>query len=184
MDPLLERQRLIRRNEYERMGEAGLFEGERVELIHGVIVEMSPRSVGHDQAIQRLTRWLAAALAGRADVRVQLSFRAGEDSMPEPDLAVVDPSWSEADAHPDDALLIVEVANASLPFDRGIKAELYAQEDIREYWVVNLVDRAIERYTEPAAGAYARVTTHRPGEHISPLAFSDVSLGVADILGR
>src|SRR5256885_16350522 len=84
----LERQRLVRREEYERMVEAGLFRGEHVELIRGVIVRMSPQHEPHATVIQILTRLLAPALLGRADVRVRLPFAAGDYSLPEPDLAL------------------------------------------------------------------------------------------------
>ena len=158
MGQLVERQRPLRRTEYERMVSAGLFENERIELVRGVIIQMSPQNVPHATAIQRLTRWLQPALHGRADVRVQLPFVCGDDSLPEPDLAIVDPTTADGDEHPDRAFLLIEVANASLKLDRGEKAELYARAGVPEYWVVNLVDRVIERHSQPSAGAYALVT--------------------------
>jgi Uma2 family endonuclease len=182
MGQLAERQRPLRRQEYEHMISAGFFENERIELIRGVILEMSPQSVPHSAAIQRLNRLLVPPLVGRADVRVQMSFVAGEDSMPEPDLALVSPVISET-SHPSLAFLIIEVANTSLKFDRSVKAELYARAAVPEYWVVNIVDRIVERHTEPAAGAYIRVVSFRPGDAISLLAFPDVSLQVAAIFG-
>ncbi|HEX2656731.1 MAG TPA: Uma2 family endonuclease [Polyangia bacterium] len=176
------RTRLLRREEFERMVEVDLFRGERIELIRGCLVERSPQNVAHAAAIQILTRLLMPALVGRADVRVQLPFVAGDDSLPEPDLAIV-AAERFLSSHPDKAFLIIEVANTSLGFDRREKAEFYAQAEIPEYWVVNLVARIIERHSEPAAGAYTRVTPFGAGETIAPLAFGDVALKVNDVFG-
>ena len=90
MGRIVERQRLLRRAEYERMLAAGLFRDERVEFIRGVIVEMSPQNSPHAAVIQRLTRFFSRPFVDRADQRVQLPFAAGEDSLPEPDIAVVE----------------------------------------------------------------------------------------------
>jgi Uma2 family endonuclease len=164
------------------MVSAGFFEDEHLELIRGVILEMTPQGVPHSAAIQRLTRLLVPPLVGRADVRVQLSFVAGDDNLPEPDLAIVSPVISEV-SHPSEAFLVIEVANTSLKFDRDAKATLYAQFGVPEYWVVNVVDRVVERYFEPSADGYARVASFRPGDTIAVLAFPDVSLEVGAIFG-
>jgi Uma2 family endonuclease len=178
-----DRQRPLRREEYERMIAAGLFRDERIELIEGVIVRMTPQNTPHAAAIQMLTRLLLPPLVGRADVRVQLPFAAGDDSLPEPDLSLVEPRYFK-DAHPDRAFLIIEVANASLKFDRQEKADLYARAGVPEYWVVNLVDKLIERHSEPAGGSYTRVTPYRSGEGLAPLAFGDVTVRVAEVFGE
>jgi Uma2 family endonuclease len=125
---------------------------------------------------------LLPRLVGRAGVRIQLPFAAGDDSLPEPDLAVV-AAGRHRNAHPNRAFLIVEVADSSLKLDRQEKAELYARADVPEYWVVNVAGRIIERHSEPAGGAYARVTPFRSGETISPLAFPDVTVRVDDVFG-
>ena len=121
-------------------------------------------------------------LVGRAGVRIQLSFIAGDDSMPEPDLALVSPVPSEV-SHPSEAFLVIEVANTSLKFDRGVKAALYARFGVPEYWVVNVVDRVVERHTEPMGGAYERGASLRAGDTIALSAFPDVSLEVAAMFG-
>lgn len=162
---------------------AGLFRNERIELIEGVIVKMSPQNAPHAAVIQVLNRLLMPPLAGRADVRVQLPFAAGRDSLPEPDLAVVKTGYFK-DAHPDRAFLVIEVADSSLAFDRREKAELYARAGVPEYWVVNIADRIIERYTEPAGGSYARVTPFRSGEAIAPLGFPDVGVRIDELFGE
>jgi Uma2 family endonuclease len=180
MGHLAERQRPLRRIEYERLVEERFFENERVELIKGVILEMTPQDVPHANAIQILTRLLVPRLVGRADVRIQLPFAADDFSLPEPDFALVSSTVSLL-AHPREAFLVVEVAKASLRFDRGVKAELYARAGIREYWIVNVVDEVVERHTEPEGGAYGRIDTLRAGDAIALSAFPDVSLEVAAI---
>jgi Uma2 family endonuclease len=182
MGQLAERQRPLRREEYERMVAAGFFRDERVELIRGVVVEMSPQNTPHANVIEALTQLLLPPLVGRANVRVQLPFAAGNDSLPEPDLAVVAPDRNKG-AHPDRAFLIIEVADASLKLDRQEKAELYARAGVPEYWVVNVAGRIIERHSEPTDSTYARVTPFRSGETVSPLAFTDVAVRVDDVFG-
>lgn len=164
------------------MIDAGLFRNERVELIEGVIVEMSPQNSPHAAAIQMLTQLLTPHLVGRSGVRIQLPFVAGEDSLPEPNVALVEPRYFK-DAHPDRAFLVIEVADASLKFDRHDKADLYARAGVPEYWVVNLVDKIIERHSDAAGGVYTRVTPYRPGETLAPTAFHDVTVRVADVFG-
>jgi Uma2 family endonuclease len=161
---------------------AGFFRDERVELIQGVVVEMSPQNAPHSYVIQVLTRLFMPRLPGRADLRIQLPFVAGAYSLPEPDLAVVAVGNYMA-AHPAQALLIIEVADSSLTFDRQEKAALYASAGVPEYWVVNLADRIVERHSEPAGGAYARLTPFRSGETVAPLAFPDVALRVDEVFG-
>jgi Uma2 family endonuclease len=165
------------------MVEAGLFMNERIELIRGALIQMSPQNVPHAHSIEVLTERLVPPLVGRAAVRVQLPFAAGDDSEPEPDVALVPPA-SRRDDHPDRAFLIIEVSNDSLRFDRKKKAPLYARGAVPEYWIVNLVDRVIERRHEPVGSAYARLDLFRAGETIAPLAFPDVKIPVADILGE
>jgi Uma2 family endonuclease len=175
MARLVERQRPLRREEYERMIDAGLFRNERVELIRGIIVRMSPQKPAHALVIQILNRMLVPPLVGRADVRVQLPFAASDDSMPEPDIALVEVARF-GQPHPRRASLVIEVAETSLEEDRTEKAELYAQAGVSEYWVVNIPDRSIEVHTEPSRGAYTRVTPYRVPEKVAPEAFPDVTI--------
>ena len=177
-----ERIRLIRRVEYERMVEMGLFEDERVELLAGVIVEMSPQGTGHAEAVGRLNRHLIVLeLQGRARIRVQSSFALDESSEPEPDLAVV-PAADYSREHPSVSLLVVEVAESSVRKDRNIKGRLYAAQGIREYWILNLVDETIEIRRDPGAAGYRTMTTHQRGETVAPLDFPDLVLAVDDLL--
>lgn len=176
-----ESRRPLGRGEYEELVRLGCFEGERVELLYGTVVRMSPHGPAHDAVIQRLTRVLVPALADRAGVRIQSSFAASDGSEPEPDVAVVPPGEYD-DAHPTEAWLIVEVAHTSLETDRVLKARLYAECDVPEYWVVNLVDRLVEVFSDPVGGTYTRVTPHRVGESLTPARFPDLAIAVSQLL--
>lgn len=175
--------RPISRRDYERMVAAGLFAGERLELLHGLLLRMSPIGPAHSDAVRRLTRRFMLALGERAVVSPQCPFVAGDESVPEPDLALLPPG-DYATAHPDRALLLVEVADSSLERDRGLKAALYAQAGVPEYWVVNLPDRTLGVYRDPRAGAYADVSTRRPGERVAPIAFPDLEVDVSEVVGE
>ena len=173
--------RLIRRAEYEKMVELGFFRDERVELLYGVITSMSPKGPPHDSAIERLNERLVQALAGRATVRIQSAFAASDGSEPEPDIAIV-PRGDYRSAHPTKALVVIEVADSSLATDRGVKATLYAESDVEEYWVVNVRDGIIEVYGDIVRGAYARVIPYRAGSKIALGRFPDIEISVAEIL--
>jgi Uma2 family endonuclease len=172
--------RPLLRVEFERLVDTGAFDEERIELLDGVIVEMSPQSTWHADAIMQLTELLMRAVQGRARVRVQLPFAASEVSLPEPDVALVPPGDYRS-AHPQTAHLIVEVALESLRKDRTLKAELYARARVPEYWVVNLVDRCIEVRTLPVDGAYTKLDTFTPGASVR-LGALDAEIRVSDVL--
>jgi Uma2 family endonuclease len=173
--------RPLRRVEYDQLVALGAFQDEKIELLDGALVTMSPIGVPHCSAVQKLNTLLVLALVGRAAVRPQLAFAALEFSEPEPDLAVV-PLGDYDTEHPAQAHLIIEVADSSLDTDRGKKLRLYAACGVPEYWIVNLVDRCIEVYTGVAAGSYSRTDTFVRGQSIRPGAFPDVELHVADVL--
>jgi Uma2 family endonuclease len=173
--------RPLSRREYEALVRLGTFEGERVELLYGTLVTMSPHGPEHDEATNDLAERLIAALGERAKVRVQSAFAASDESEPEPDLAVV-PRRSYRDAHPDEAYLIVEVARSSLAKDRGIKARLYAESGVEEYWVVDLKAGAVEVHRDPRDGTYATRTRHARGDELTLARFPDLRLKVADIV--
>jgi Uma2 family endonuclease len=173
--------RRIKRSEYEKMIEVGVFGEERVELLYGIIVEMPPKGPPHDSAIQRLTKRLFAAIGDRAEVRVQSAFAASDGSEPEPDVAVV-PTGSYRDAHPDQAFSIIEVADGSLAIDRGTKAQLYAESGVPEYWIVNVRDAIVEVHTDIVRDAYTHVTPYRAGDRVALTKFPDIELAVSEIL--
>lgn len=163
------RLRRIRVNEYHRMIEAGILgEDEHVQLVDGMLVAMSPQGPPHAFVIQELSRLLIRSLPDSFKVRVQLSLTLGDDSEPEPDLAVVDARDAGSRArHPTTALLVIEVAGESLRFDRASKAALYARAGVREYWIVNLADSMIEVYREPEAGGYRETLAFPRGQVVA-----------------
>jgi Uma2 family endonuclease len=174
--------RPLRRAEYDQLVRLGAFEDEKIELLDGELVAMNPIGTSHSSAVQALTELLVLALHGRAAVRCQCPFAASELSEPEPDFTIV-PRGDYLDDHPSQARLIIEVAESSLAKDRGRKLRLYASCGVPEYWVVNLVERCIEVYREPADGAaYAKVERYERGQSIQLLAFSDVSIAVSEVL--
>jgi Uma2 family endonuclease len=175
-----ERVRPLKRVEFERLVEAGAFEDERVELLEGAIVEMSPHGPPHASAISRLSKLLFRSVGDRAEVRVQLSFAASDLSEPEPDFAIV-PSGSYRHAHPEVALLLVEVSTSSLRKDRKLKASIYARANVPEYWIVNVADECVERYTAPRSGEYSQVSIVRPGEALRMESLDGVEIPVAEI---
>ena len=180
VEPALDVRRFTRA-EYERLVEQGVFENERVELLRGFIVRMSPKGPAHDSAIDRLHEQLLLALRGRARVRSQSAFAASNGSEPEPDVAVVPPG-EYRNEHPSMAFLIVEVADSSLQTDRTTKARIYAESGVEEYWIVNIRNGLIEVHTDIVDGAYTRITPFARGSQITLRAFPDVSIGASDVL--
>jgi Uma2 family endonuclease len=177
---LPERPRPLKRAEYDRLVALGAFEDERIELLHGVLVDMSPNDPGHVSPIDRLNMILAPALLGRAIVRVQSPIVAHDESEPEPDVAVV-PLGDYRQQHPAFALLVIEVALSSLNKDRKVKAPLYAATGFPEYWIVNVAEKAIEVHLAPRGGIYSRVTRHTAGDVLRPEALPDVAVKVTDV---
>ncbi|MCC7000423.1 MAG: Uma2 family endonuclease [Deltaproteobacteria bacterium] len=173
--------RPLKRVEYDRLVELGAFQDERVELLAGVLVAGSPQGARHAQTIQRLTQRLVMALAGRAEVRVQLPLAASAESEPEPDFAVVAPG-DYASGHPTRAFLVIEVAETSQQRDRVLKGRLYASAGIPEYWLCDLAAGAIEVHTAPGEDGYQQVEVRRMGDSVGPSAFSDVVWLVSDLL--
>ncbi len=175
-------------DEYHRMLEAGILtEDDRVELIEGEIVEMTPIGPRHAACVDRLNALLTARAGGRAVVRVQNPIRLGEHSEPQPDLALVRfrPDYY-AGGHPEpgDILLIIEVVETSADYDRQVKLPLYARGRIREVWLVDLAGEAIEVYREPAPAGYREVRRAGRGEVLAPEAFPELTMTADDILGQ
>jgi len=177
----LDRLRPIRRAEYDRMVRLGMFRQEKIELLYGRLVFMSPHGEPHAYSITRLTKLLVRALGDRADVRVQLPFAASDDSEPEPDVAIVPPG-DYLHEHPRSALLVIEVADSSLQEDRRLKGALYAASGVPEYWIVNLVDRVIEVHRRPTDGTYEEVSRQAPGAMLIVPGAAEESVAVEAIL--
>lgn len=175
-----ERVRLLKRSEYDRLVELGAFEDERLELLHGIIVAMSPQHAPHAWAVQCLTKLLVRALGDRGDVRVQLPFIASDDSEPEPDVAVV-VLQDYSEEHPSKALLIIEVADESIHRDLEIKPAIYAASGVADYWVVDIQKRCVHVHRDPVGSHYGAIEQLR--DSVSPLAFPDLAIRLADIVG-
>jgi len=173
--------------EYVRMAEVNILgEDSRVELMWGEVVEMSPIYIGHTSTVKRLIRLLTRTLGDRIILGVQDPVQLSDDSLPQPDIAVLRPQddfYSEQQPGPDDILLLIEVADSSLRYDRRVKSKLYGAAGITDYWIVNLPERQIEVYREPRLTGYRTVTIYAPGETLSSLAFPDLVLKVENIFG-
>jgi len=179
---LPETPRPLKRSEYDRLVALGAFEDERIELLCGTLVAMSPQDPRRTSPIGQLTMHLVPALVGRALVRIQAPISAADESEPEPDVALV-PLGDYRIAHPDRAHLVIEVAVSSAKKDRLVKAPIYARSGFAEYWLVDVDAKRIEVYVEPSPSGYGRMTLHSAGETISIGAFPDVAVGVDDIFG-
>lgn len=182
------KRRLFSVGDYLCLAESGILpESERIELIRGEIVTMSPIEVPHASTLNRLVWLLTSALGKQVIVSVQNPVQLSEESMPQPDIAVLRFQahfYSEHHPKPEDTLLIVEVADTSLRYDRRIKAPLYSAAGIADYWIVNLSARRIEVYRDPRPNGYRTVTYYAPGETLLPLAFPDIALKVDEVFGK
>lgn len=177
--------RLFTVDEYLDMERTGiLHEDDRIELIDGKIVVMSPVGNPHIGGTAWLTMLLASALVGRALVLVQSPIYLNDHSAPQPDFAVVSlrPITEIARYYPPDVYFVIEVADSSLPYDSGPKLARYAAAGIPEVWIANLRVREVIAYTDPSGSNYATVTTYRAGDSISPRAFPDVVLAVDEFM--
>lgn len=179
--------RLFTVDEYERMVEVGILtKSDHVELIHGEIVEMTPIGRGHFAAVAALIALFSERLGRRAVIGPSGSLRVPPRSMPEPDLMLLAPRpdfYREADLRAQDVLLLVEVADTSLRYDREVKGPLYASAGVTEYWIVDVEGGAVDIYRDPAPGGYRQTQRITRGTPFSPEAFPDLVLSVFDILG-
>lgn len=176
----------ITRERYWRLVEEGVIDpDDRVELLDGVIVAMSPQSPAHAFVISALTQFLDNLVGPKAFVRGQMPLDVGDESVPEPDLAVVPGTASDyVECHPTRALLVVEVAGRSLAADRLTKGRIYASGAVDEYWIVNLRDRCVEVHRSPVESErrFADVRVVRAGETLHLVDFPGVTLAVDDLL--
>lgn len=172
------------RAEYDVLVEQGSYDRERVELIRGEVLRMSPQGSEHSYVVRELGRRLTLALGERAVVQVQGPVAASPISEPEPDLCVLPHDAHRRDAHPERAVLVIEVSASSLRFDRETKTSIYAEMGVPEYWIVNLRDRWIEVHTDPVGERYGSVRTVSAVETLGVAAFPDVSIRIADLLSR
>jgi Uma2 family endonuclease len=173
-------------DEYYAMAQAGILsEHDRVELIDGEIVTMSPIGLAHAAAVNRANRALVRAAGDRAIVSPQNPIRLNAFNEPQPDLVLLRPRedlYRSTHAQLTDILLVIEIADSSLRFDRDVKASLYARHGIVEYWLVDLAASTITSYASPEGAAYSAPTVHARGEILAPIALPDCALTVEDLL--
>jgi Uma2 family endonuclease len=173
--------------EYYKMAAAGVFsEDDRVELIEGEIVEMNPIGSRHAACVGRLTKMLERRAGDRAIVRVQNPVQVSEYSEPLPDVALLKPRddfYAQANPQPPDVLLIIEVADSSVEYDRGMKIPLDAQASLPEVWLVNLPKETVEVYVQPLDGEYREISLVKRGESLSAKSVPNLTIDADTVLG-
>jgi Uma2 family endonuclease len=179
-----------RRTEYDRLVDLGVFVGERLELLDGMLVVKEPQGSPHAAILMHIGQVLAGAFAPGRHPRLQAPLALDDDSEPEPDVAIVTGAPRDyLGSHPSTADLVVEVADSSLRLDRRLKAGLYARARLPEYWIENLVESTLEvhRFPQPSpeashGWAYQSVDVLRPPAVVTPLAAPGVRIPVAELL--
>jgi Uma2 family endonuclease len=176
-------------DEYARLGEAGFFEGRRVQLIAGEILDMSPMGEHHAVGVNKLHRLFVQKLPDTVFVRCQLPLYPNESSAPEPDIAIVDAQVALSLQRPTTALLAVEVSDATLLYDRTVKASLYASAQIPEYWVLDVQGRTLEVFrapvqdeSQPFGWRYGEARLLGEEAAVSALCAPDVSFAAREFL--
>ena len=179
-------------DDYYKMAEVGILRpDDRVELLDGEIVQMSPIGSAHAAGVTRVTNAFYARVGDRAVIRVQNPIHLGDHSEPEPDMALLRPRaelYARAHPRPADVLLVVEVADTSAAFDRRVKLPLYACAAIPETWllVVGAVPSrwiALEVHRDPTPDGYRQIRRLRRGQRLSPLALPNLEVSVDELLG-
>lgn len=183
------RRHLLSANVYEQMASLGLFDGLRVELIDGEVIEMPPIGENHAQSVTKTSIKLIVALHERLLVRSQNPINAGAFGRPEPDVVLVPLETLGSSEPPRNVELAIEVSDSTLKYDQTDKASLYASLGIQDYWIINLVESTLEirRQPIPRASArfgfdYAQTQILTPGQSASPLVAPDFSVKVEDLL--
>ena len=173
-------------DEYYAMGEAGILtEDDRVELIDGVIVEMAPVGSRHVGVVNGFNRAFTEAVGRRAVVQVQSPIRLDDGTEPQPDLALLlerADLYASGHAGPQDVLLLIEVSDSSVDYDRNEKLPRYARAGIPEVWLTLLPEDVVESHTEPTENGYRVTRRFRAGDVLRPGCFDDVEIPVDAIL--
>ncbi|MGI0492345.1 Uma2 family endonuclease [Alkalinema pantanalense CENA528] len=172
--------------EYHRLTHAEILPlAERTELLNGVILTMVAKGQAHASATQRSMRCLLQSCGDRATVRTQDPVTLNDDSEPEPDIAIVQPDPLDYVTHhpqPHEIWLILEIADTSLKYDRGVKALAYAQAGIEDYWVLDLIDRRLHVFRQPATSGYQQELILAETLTVSPIAFPDLEIPIHNLL--
>ncbi|MGB3508287.1 MAG: Uma2 family endonuclease [Microcoleaceae cyanobacterium] len=173
--------------EYNKMPQAGILkEDERVELIRGEILKMSPVGRHHAACVNRLTRLFSQKLGDRVLVSVQNPVELDNYSEPEPDIALLKLKADFYESgHPQsqDLFLIVEVADSTIKFDHEVKVPLYAENNVIEVWLVDINEECLEVYRQPIGNSYKQVQKLERGENLFVQRFPDINIQVDEILG-
>ena len=181
------RKRLFTVQEYHLMSEAGVFgDNERVELIEGEIIQMAAIGKRHAARVDRLARLFSQISESLVIFRVQNPICLNDKSEPQPDIALVQPRadfYEESLPNSQDILLLVEVADSTVNYDRDVKVPNYARSGIQEVWLWDLEANCLEVYRFPTANGYTSIQKFERGEIVSPLAFPDFEVSVDLILG-
>jgi Uma2 family endonuclease len=174
-------------DEYEQMGRAGIFgEDDRVELIDGGIVEMTPIGSQHAGCVTRITNLFARRVGDRAIVSVQNPIRLGVHDEPQPDVVLLRPRddfYSRFHPGPHDVLLVIEVSDASTVYDRDTKVPLYARAGIPDAWRVDIQADLVEVYRDPSPEGYSQMQSVRRGGRLAPGLLPDLDFAAEEILG-
>ncbi|MEK6257502.1 MAG: Uma2 family endonuclease [Planctomycetota bacterium] len=175
------------REEYYRLGDEGFFRGQRVQLIEGSIIEMSPQKNAHSVSLLLTCDLMQVLFGSTRTVRYQLPLKLSDVSEPEPDVAIVTGKPRDWSDHPTTAELVIEISDSTLKFDLTNKVALYAQALIPEYWVVDLIHRQIIVHRQPkrprsGPARYEEVTVYEADAVVKPLAKPKASVKVADLL--
>ena len=174
-------------DEYLRMGEAGILtEDDRVELIDGEIIDMPPIGIAHTGAVKRIANLFGRQLGDRVVLSVQDPIKIGDFSLPQPDIALLRPRddfYASAYPEPADILLLVEVAESSVRYDREKKLPLYAAAGIMEIWLVDIPARKLTRYSEPSADGYRSVGEPDDLGKVTARALPDSPIDPAGLFG-
>ncbi len=177
--------RKLSAEQFERMGETGILDPKaRVELLAGEMIEMAPIGSRHAAGVCYLARRFILAVGDAALVRTQSPLRLADDSEPQPDLLLLRPRpdyYRSAHPRPADVLLLVEVADTTLAFDRETKLPLYAQHGVPEVWILDVAAERLEICREPGPGGYRRRLERQGTESIAPLALPAVALEVGTV---
>jgi Uma2 family endonuclease len=177
--------RLFTVKQYHEMARSGILsEDDRVELLAGEIVEMSPIGSRHAACVKRLTKILDSQIGDAAILGVQDPIHLGPRSEPQPDLALLKPRadfYAQAHPGPQDVLLIIEVAETSGESDRKLKLPLYAKASIPEVWIWELASKRVEVYRRPAGRKYLVIETFTQKQTLSPQTFPNVKVDLKEI---
>lgn len=179
--------RLFTVDEYHRMAEVGLLaEDDRVELIEGEIIRMSPIGIRHASIVDRLNALFTRKLGRKAIVRVQNPVILSRYTEPQPDFAILRARkdfYSFHHPEPDDALLVVEVMDSTAAYDRGVKLPLYVRTGVAEVWLIDVGSSTVHAFPQPYLRGYRQEASYRHGQKLAMAAFPRLSFAVSEILG-